>query len=305
MAKRKFIPAGLHSELTEYTSLLRALRTSDTLDVTSQLIKAPLFHRNDSQPPQNELADMDDSEDLANDQNGPALPQPQPPSTDTPPTNAAPTAGPSTRPDKRTRMSTSAVGGRRDTWTRWPLLAGDVTIPEWGMSDEISHIVSQILKHQSRSPEDEEIDSPAYMPYLADIGEHFLSRILALLAFNVPIRPQSMQNRLEPLDWRIVLDAAAATGDTSLANSRIIDNVKKRMETIYGPAMSSVTECNATHRIQLCISSTEKLAASLDAADADLFKFPDAIDIVSQPPARKGKRKAMTTKLRTKKSKTV
>ena len=41
MAKRRWIPAALHAELTEYSSLLRALRTSDTLDLASHLIQPP------------------------------------------------------------------------------------------------------------------------------------------------------------------------------------------------------------------------------------------------------------------------
>lgn len=35
--KSKRVPAAVHSELTEYTSLLRSIRTTQTLNVTSQL----------------------------------------------------------------------------------------------------------------------------------------------------------------------------------------------------------------------------------------------------------------------------
>ena len=42
MGKRPKVPAALHSELSEYSSLLRALRTSDTLDLATQLtVPAP------------------------------------------------------------------------------------------------------------------------------------------------------------------------------------------------------------------------------------------------------------------------
>ncbi|THU77261.1 hypothetical protein K435DRAFT_702800, partial [Dendrothele bispora CBS 962.96] len=44
-AKRKRVPAALHSELTEYSSLIRALRTSNTLDVTSQLTPSASLSR--------------------------------------------------------------------------------------------------------------------------------------------------------------------------------------------------------------------------------------------------------------------
>lgn len=38
--KRKAVPTALRSELEEYSFLLRALRTNDTLDLSSQLIRA-------------------------------------------------------------------------------------------------------------------------------------------------------------------------------------------------------------------------------------------------------------------------
>ena len=41
MGKRTKVPAALHSELSEYASLLRALRTSNTLDLASQLTSTP------------------------------------------------------------------------------------------------------------------------------------------------------------------------------------------------------------------------------------------------------------------------
>jgi hypothetical protein len=37
--KRKAIPAALHSEISEYASLLRVLRATDTLDITTQLTR--------------------------------------------------------------------------------------------------------------------------------------------------------------------------------------------------------------------------------------------------------------------------
>ena len=36
--RRQVVPASLHSELTEYSSLIRALHTNSTLDVTSHLL---------------------------------------------------------------------------------------------------------------------------------------------------------------------------------------------------------------------------------------------------------------------------
>ena len=39
--KRVFVPAALHDELTEYANLVRVLRTTSTLDLTSHLIHHP------------------------------------------------------------------------------------------------------------------------------------------------------------------------------------------------------------------------------------------------------------------------
>ncbi|GAW09555.1 hypothetical protein LENED_011718 [Lentinula edodes] len=57
-SQRKRIPAALHSELTEYSSLLRSLRTNDNLDVTSQLTR--YFNHKGKEKAQ--IYDDDDSE---------------------------------------------------------------------------------------------------------------------------------------------------------------------------------------------------------------------------------------------------
>ncbi|KAH9169349.1 hypothetical protein EDB89DRAFT_1985435 [Lactarius sanguifluus] len=42
--KRKAIPAALHSEISEYASLLRVLRATDTLDITTHLTRRDSPH---------------------------------------------------------------------------------------------------------------------------------------------------------------------------------------------------------------------------------------------------------------------
>lgn len=43
--KRVFVPTALHAELTEYTNLVRALRTARTLDLTSHLLQHATQHK--------------------------------------------------------------------------------------------------------------------------------------------------------------------------------------------------------------------------------------------------------------------
>lgn len=46
--KRAFVPAALHAELTEYTSLVRVLRTSRTLDLTAHLLQHAAQQKEDA-----------------------------------------------------------------------------------------------------------------------------------------------------------------------------------------------------------------------------------------------------------------
>ncbi len=70
MAQRPKVPTALHAELTEYSSLLRALRTSNTLDLVQHLAEPSLtsFHASsdlddvslpDEDPPLTESASQD------------------------------------------------------------------------------------------------------------------------------------------------------------------------------------------------------------------------------------------------------
>ena len=56
-------------------------------------------------------------------------------------------SSPVSRGDDLTRQPTfdKRKGKQRDTWTRWPLLAGDVHVPEWGLLDEVKHVAEHVL----------------------------------------------------------------------------------------------------------------------------------------------------------------
>jgi hypothetical protein len=226
MKKRKPVPAALHSELTEYSSLLRALRTANTLDVVSHL---PHPHPAVSTADDN---DFDSDKDPESTSEHPANPQIH----DTIPavgqstiSTALGTRKSTTKHKRKSSASTSTNRtNKRDTWTRWPLLADDVHVPEWGLEDEINLIASHAIKRhpsssgillpgtnsrpdwgtsieaESDTPSDES-ESPSYLSALALHTSNYLSQILALLAAYTPPREKSLQNRIEPISWENVL----------------------------------------------------------------------------------------------------
>ncbi|KAJ7704376.1 hypothetical protein B0H17DRAFT_1002960 [Mycena rosella] len=254
MGKRKRVPAALHSELSEYNSLLRVLRTNDTLDLTKHITLSPprrprhTAQASSSKPDAPQVDEQDDGDD------------------DEPPAKRG-------RPRKR------------DTWTRWPLLVNDVHVPEWGLEDEIGALVTLCLRNnppkipqyaksaqvedgdEGDADEDDE-DPPPILPHLAQSASAFLASILALLALHTPARPQSMQNRLKPIGWQTVLDVLASCAEPAHPNSLIdpamISNVKTRMEAIYGP-------CESHAPLRAALKYTSHAAARLEEADVALF----------------------------------
>ena len=213
--KKQRVSAALHYELTEYASLLRALRTSDTMDLTAHLTKPSTL------PPQSEPV-----VNLDNDSLEAELLEEEP----------AEASKKKVAPHKR----------KRDQWTRWPLLLEDVPIPEWTLEDEVAVIASRVVKsrptptfpvfegpleHDDPSHTDyvmnteldeEDPDHPFYVPYLTSVAASFLSTIFSLLAKHTPARPGSMQNRIEPLNWRSVIDVLADCNNSEFANPKYV-----------------------------------------------------------------------------------
>jgi hypothetical protein len=241
---RKTVPAALHTELSEYTSLLRALRTSDTLDLSSQLTKAQ--GRPQAQQSANTV-DGDDGIGLTASASGEITPSFLSPSR----SQGSPTQG-------------SSGKAKEDNWTRWPLLEGDVHSPEFRFQDEIEMIASEALKLQRQEDPDgdnhfpEEDDEEARLPQsfmdsLTLASSTYLSQILSALAAHIPLAEKSMQNRIKPIRWEGVLDIVAVGGLVdpksvfdpcsisaipyiwfifTLCN-RIIEVIQHRMERLY------------------------------------------------------------------------
>ncbi|KAG5652506.1 hypothetical protein H0H81_004777 [Sphagnurus paluster] len=269
MSKRKLVPAALHAELSEYSSLIRALRTSNTLDVTSHIAKLGPGHDDlDLNSDDDEV--LSEDEVLAND----VQPHEQEYDTDTmtnldfPPSTAydsqnSPSQASETTKDplsfsgsqKRRREDSSSPlrPRKRDIWTRWPLLMDDVYVPEWSFEDEVALLATRTLKSR-RQPivsvtnsfdqlgdclaelvdVDEYDADSSFLPHLTNAASNHLSTIMALLVAHTPNRSLGLQNRVEPLGWRAVLEVLSSCANPSVADPKIIKIVESRMETLYG-----------------------------------------------------------------------
>ncbi|KAF8639130.1 hypothetical protein AX17_001620 [Amanita inopinata Kibby_2008] len=299
MNKRSYVPTSLRSELTEYSSLLRALRTSNALDVSLHLRQHGKFNSDSS-------SDESDQLRLPNDLSSPA-PSITPKSSSIVPA--------SSEPPSNTAKGTKR---KRDSWTRWPLLASDLHVPTWDLEDEIAtiasqaaklfpHPLSQTLLHETPTetsprtdPEkyaadigniDMDADDPecsSYYKFLTLSTSTFLANLLALLAAHTPARPPSMQNRIEPLDWRSVLEIASIYGDTDVIDTKIINKVKARMETLYGLTLTSTyiesaeRENMVTYRLGRSVEARSHLNNTMLQAREGLFTLSER-----PPPGKK------------------
>jgi hypothetical protein len=238
MSKRR-VPAALHRELSEYASLLRALRTRDTMDVTKYLTKPSPFALNDD----TQLNLEDDMAGLPGDAlKTKRLNSPSSLISDSTDISS------SIRSSSKSNGSPKKKRKRRDQWTRWPVMLEDVLKPEWTLEDEVAVVASQVTKARSHplskiSPdahpseesddglivldlevEDDDPDPPFYVPSLTYIIANFLSMILAQLASHTPARPCSMQNRIEPLNWQAVVNAVISCDNPEYSNSEYVSN---------------------------------------------------------------------------------
>ena len=266
MSKRR-VPAALHEELTEYAALMRALRTQDIMDLTKHITKDSPFTLGDKD------VDMDSGSDSSR-------------ITGIGSSRSSKSKG----KQKATDSSGQKTQLRRDHWTRWPLLLDDVPKPEWTLEDEVAVIANMAMKlnstaHHSlvdNSPEledcededelvdvdiaveEDDPDHAFYVPDLAAIVAGYLFTLLADLASYTAPRPASMQNRIEPLGWRTVIDAVVTCGNPELANPtyvetflfvvdigcdlpcRVVNNIIRRMEALYGTSIPSLDDGDPT-----------------------------------------------------------
>jgi hypothetical protein len=257
---KKQVPASLHSEFSGYASLLRVLRTNNTLDVASQLTKSPTVG-----------PDVDD-DDLYE-------PDPSDSEHSRPPT---PATGKGKKGKEKEKASSDILPKRRlrDNWTRWPLPPAEVQPTEWGFQEEIRSLAQQALGLHYESPETSPqnflvplpTDDTSAQPHgratvdcipdldalsrpalrlITEASSIHLERMLSSLVSFAPVADHSSQSRFDGIGWEMVLQAVSAAGlmdVTSVARSssissifnifmdRIIESVQRRLERLYGPS---------------------------------------------------------------------
>jgi hypothetical protein len=189
-------PAGrkLQKEVDEYASLLRALKTNATLDLTAHLSQ-PLTPN----APEHDVIEqpvlLEKSKKRR--RSGSSL-----------------SLSPSTGTEKKKKA--------KDTWTRWPLLQGDVYIPEWELADEVHALAKECLIYSSEDssgsgtspntvPDDEEKSPSSHVASLTETIDELLSQTFTLLAAHRPSAASDRVDRLSPMDWQTVLNVLAAS----------------------------------------------------------------------------------------------
>ncbi|KII91828.1 hypothetical protein PLICRDRAFT_28342 [Plicaturopsis crispa FD-325 SS-3] len=277
MARRKVVPQALHSELSEYASLLRSLRTTHTLDLATHLSQPQ-----QSAPPSSE---RDSESDLGEDDQH--VSDPDDAKHDV-------SSDPVSQGKRKRRSSGKRPRKTHDTWTRWPHMAGDVHAPEWTFEDEINVLAIHILKsrapgtstgpHENESPEangirapdddfadgsDSEEDTPllpATLKALTTASSEYLAQILGALVAHVPPAAKQMQDRMRPMGWDTVLDVVGAC---KLVDENTLARVQRRMESWYG-----ASESKAIPRLQAMDLSKNGFRDLVSLHDASIFTLP-------------------------------
>lgn len=266
--KRRRVSAALHAELTEYSSLLRALRSSSTLDVVPDCLE---FLGTESEP----IHDLPQS----------VSPCPSPYSdVSSYPLSHTNSIGP--RNKRQCKPIYPNFNRRRDRWTRWPLLLKDVHIPEWSLEDEVGHIAERILNSRIRqaafkvcSEDEEHLDTAnstlSFLPHLSNAASNYLSSIFALLAANIPNRAESLQNRIEPMGWRGVLSVLCSSPDPAVADPNVINAVKARLEATYDNTSDDELDSMdiLAHRMEIREEAKKKFQAQLQEQMQSLFEI--------------------------------
>ena len=212
--KRKAIPAALHSEISEYTSLLRVLRTTDTQDITTHLTRLDPPRETDQVTFVHEDPGQRES--------------PTPSRVQSPLDEETSRSSPE---------SDSAHPGRSwKNWTRWPLVPEDVHLPEWGFEDEVYSLAKQVLlsdvshlnfpptvpsRFRGTDSDDSNVliedRADVLLPSsslraLADVSSSHLERILSALASYSFSAEENTHDRSYPIGWESVLNVVGTAG---------------------------------------------------------------------------------------------
>ena len=211
--KRKAVPAALHSEISEYASLLRVLRATDTLDITTHLTRL-------NSPDETGQATFIPEEPGQRESTSSRVESP----FDEEASRSSP-EGESVQPGRSWK-----------NWTRWPLVPEDVHLPEWGFEDEVYSLAKQVLlsdvsclnsplmvssRFRGADSDDsnvliedraEVLLPPSSLRALADVSSSHLERILSALASYTLSAEESTHDRSHPIGWESVLNVVGSAG---------------------------------------------------------------------------------------------
>ncbi|TFK20634.1 hypothetical protein FA15DRAFT_673312 [Coprinopsis marcescibilis] len=220
--RRERVPKTLHNEITEYTSLLRALKARDLLDLTTQLTLPHISRR----------AEWD-----------------------------ATSVSPSPAPSTSTSSSSSSSRDQWTRWPllisdvvvpEWSL-ADEVDVmyksilrtqrtenmkrkAESQSEQPIVGSNSDVHADPVPDPDFESEISPKAL-VLAVCADRLLKYMLAWIAHMTPRRAPSMQGRLEVLDWRFILtilaDGIRDPAIDDLLNGEILERSAERLGEVY------------------------------------------------------------------------
>ena len=230
MAPSKSVPAAFHSELSEYASLLRAIRTNSTLDIVPQLSKANPRVRSSGY-------DSDQGDSLVSEEDA-QLNDPDTLNEASEFTQGRKVKKSSKGKAQGESSSKTAKRSRRkleedDNWTRWPLLKEHCPLPEWTFDEEVMAVAEQCLRFQTSVSQDpkgsedaamsriEDLDgddindftlSPAHLSGLTLEAASKLTSILSLLASHRPSATFTKHGRLAPMSWLDVLEVVGMAG---------------------------------------------------------------------------------------------
>ncbi|THG96015.1 hypothetical protein EW145_g7859, partial [Phellinidium pouzarii] len=144
-SRTKRVPAAQHSELTEYASLLRTLRTNHTLDLAAHLSQHP---PSSSQFGSNHGYDYSSDSDLS-DAHHVQYPTASPGATSLPRTSDkhAPRLGTSSaRSGESSRRVSSVEAEAAGGPSQLKLKNRDVSRPEWDLADEVQLIAAHVRR---------------------------------------------------------------------------------------------------------------------------------------------------------------
>ncbi|KIK96996.1 hypothetical protein PAXRUDRAFT_10454 [Paxillus rubicundulus Ve08.2h10] len=194
--RRVVVPAALHAELTEYTNLIRVIRTSRTLDLTTHLLEHAAQQR--------QQVDVG--------------------------------KGNRTSKERDTWTPWPLIDFPVPEWSFEDEIRqlGEMVARQIE-GGEVGAKPGEGADDGEDDDDDEDVDplSPPATKLLVEHAGSVLVHILNVLVDQRPSTSGSMQNRLWAMDWEDVISLLAVSG---VVDRRVITRAEKRLQRIYGPS---------------------------------------------------------------------